>query len=442
MKTEQLPDLDSPPASRSPRAWLVRVGSAADPMAEPEIFDLAHRPGLRLGRKDPDVVDAEDLVTCDDRWMSRAHAAVEIGDNGWTLSDQGSANGTWLNGYRVSFSVLHDGDVFETGSTFWVFRHDVIEKALPSTITPGSMGSVAPRFAAAVEHAERIAKSSVPVMIIGESGTGKELLARHIHARSGRAGPFGAINTAAVQANLVASELFGVERGAHSMAERSRPGQIRSAEGGTLLLDEVGDMPLEVQVTLLRVLQENEVLPVGGDRPVPIDVRFLCATHQDVGGLVAAGRFRADLQARLQGTTIALPPLAERREDIGLLIGRFLRAFDASTYTLTPAAYRALMVYDWPRNIRELERTIQTAVAVCESGRIELTHLPEDIRAGKLPTPRPGMQDDDRRRELTRLLSAHRGNVSAVARSMGYSRMQVHRWLKQYDIKPEDYRKE
>ena len=440
MKTERLPE-DEPQTAKTPRAWLVRVGAASDPMASPTMFDLEGRARLSLGRTDPDIPDADDTVTCDDRWMSRAHALIDRRTEGWTVADQGSANGTIVNGHRVSFGALHDGDVIQTGSTFWVFRSDVIEGPLPSEVRQDTFGSVSTRFIEVVSLAERIAPSRVPVLIVGDTGTGKELLARHIHACSGRDGPFAAINTAAVQSNLVASELFGVERGAHSMAERTRPGQIRSANRGTLLLDEVGDMPLEVQVTLLRVLQENEVLPVGGDRPITIDVRFVCATHQNIPDLVTLGRFRADLQARLQGTVLYLPTLSDRREDIGLLIGRFLRAFDATTFTLTPAAYRALMIHDWPRNIRQLERAIQTAVAVSRSGQIELSDLPEEVRVTKPPSARPNFEDEERHRELIRLLTAHRGNVSAVARSMGYSRMQVHRWLKQYNIKPEDYRR-
>lgn len=409
-------------------------------MAVPVVVDLLGRDRLVLGRRDPEVAAGPALIACDDRWMSRAHTAIERGLSGWTIADQGSANGTLLNGQRVSLGSLVDGDVIETGSTFWVFRDAIVDDEPSTTAADGPFLSVAPNFQAAVALAERLAPSEVPVMIIGPTGTGKELLARHIHALSGRPGPFVAINTAAVQSSLVASELFGVERGAHSMAEHSRTGQIRSASDGTLLLDEIGDMPLEVQASLLRVLQENEGLPVGGDRPAPVDVRFLCATHQSIPELVAAGRFRSDLLGRLQGATIQIPALAERREDIGLLVGRFLRTYDAATFTLTPGAYRALMTYDWPRNVRELQRVVQAAVAVAESGRIELAHLPPEVQHARKPNSRPELEETDRRRELIRLLTAHRGNVSAVARSMGYSRMQVHRWLKQYGINPDHYR--
>ena len=443
MKTERLPYDDSSPGQSSWRTWLVRVGTTADPLAAPAVFPL-YGPGIVLGRRDPDVAEGDPKTThriaCDDRWMSRAHAAIVVDDDGWTLEDQGSANGTRVGGQKTSAKVLRDGDVIETGSTFWVFRHAAVEEPPASTVQSGPFASVSPACLTVVEKADRLARSNVPIMIVGETGTGKEVLARHIHAQSGREGPFIAINTAAVQPSLVASELFGVERGAHSMADRARSGQIRSAEGGTLLLDEIGDMPIDVQVTLLRVLQENEVLPVGGDSAVPIDVRFLCATHQPIADLVAAGRFRADLQARLQGTTLRLPTLRERREDIGLLIGTFLRRLGAPTFTLTPAAFRALMLYDWPRNVRELEKALQAAIALCPDDRLELTHFPEAIQNDRPPPAREPVDDDDRRKELLRLLSTHRGNISAVARSMGYSRMQVHRWLKHYGIDADSFR--
>ena len=438
MKTERLKDPDDLETPRSPRAWLVRAGVASDPMVVPARYDLEGPPQVVLGRHE-DGAEGADRITSDDRWMSRAHAAIAPGPEGWTITDLGSANGTLVGGRRTSAGPLRDGDVIETGSTFWVFRHAVVGAFLDGRRTD-DLGTLSPDFALAIDRATKVARSRVPVMIMGETGTGKELIARHVHRESGREGPFVAINTAAVQHNLVASELFGVERGAHSMADRPRAGQIRTAQRGTLLLDEIGDMPLEVQVTLLRVLQESEVLPVGGDRPVPVDVRFICATHQNLEDLVTQGRFRSDLQARLQGMTVSIPPLRARREDIGLLIARFLRRCAAMTYTFSPTAYRSLMVFGWPLNVRQLERAIEAAVAVCEDDRIELAHLPEEMRLAQPSAERPVLEEEDRRRELLRLLSAHKGNVSAVARSMGYSRMQVHRWIKAYDVNPDDYR--
>lgn len=427
---------------RGPRTWLVRVGSASEPLGPPLVVPLEGRSRVILGRSGGTSEPGIDRVDCRDPWMSGEHAALDKKDAGWELTDLGSSNGTLVWGQRRSWGHLGDGDVFETGSTFWMFRCMVLEDGeVPLAAEDGVLGSLHPPFVALCQRLAKIARTRVPVMIFGATGTGKEVLAREIHRRSGRTGPFVAINTAAVQGNLVASELFGVERGAHSMADRARQGQIRAAEGGTLLLDEIGDMPLEVQVSMLRVLQESEVVPVGGDTPLKVDVRFICATHQDLPAMVQQGHFRADLYARLKGAILEVPPLEERVEDIGLLLGRFLRRFDATQTTLAPGAYRALLAYPWPLNVRELEKAVETSIAICTEGRIELGHLPPEIRGYRPPQARRGeVSDEVREKELVRLLTAHRGNVSAVARSMGYSRMQVHRWLKQLQVDPGAFR--
>jgi len=430
---------------RKPRSWLIQVGSARDPRQASQVIRLEGRTRLVLGRQDGPVSGDPDRIECPDRWMSGDHAVLEPTAQGWLLSDLGSSNGTLVWGQARSTHVLDDGDVFETGSTFWIFRSGVLTaEEVPGPLPDPILSSMHPDLTGIGVRLARVARTRVPVMLFGATGTGKEVLAKAIHARSGRTGPFIAINTAAVQTNLVASELFGVERGAHSMAERSRTGQIRSAQGGTVLLDEIGDMPLEVQVSLLRVLQEQEVMPVGGDAPIKIDVRFICATHQDLSEMVEQGKFRSDLYARLKGATFDIPKLNERREDIGHLIKVFLERSGAPDLDLSPAAYRAMINYDWPLNVRELEKVIETAVALGGGERIEVEHLPAELRTyvpERTKQQSRGPEDDEaKQRELVRLLTAHGGNVSAVARSMGYSRMQVHRWLKQLELNPDDYR--
>jgi DNA-binding NtrC family response regulator len=406
---------------------------------------LSGRTELGLGRLDEVPRRRPDLIEVTDKSMSGEHAQLRHTGDGWEVRDLGSRNGTRVWGQPRSRALLADGDVIETGSTFWVFRSMLVgEGEVPKgALAPGALGSLYPPFARVLSSLSRIAQGRVEVMLIGATGTGKEVLARALHGLSGRDGPFVAINTAAIQPNLVASELFGVERGAHSMADQARIGRIRAAQGGTLLLDEIGDMPLDVQATLLRVIQESQVTPVGGDHPVEIDVRFVAATHHDLAAMVEAGSFRRDLYARLKGVVLELPALEDRIEDLGHLVATFLSKYGGADLILQPAAYRALATYDWPLNVRELEKAIEAAITVASGGRIELEHLPADIRSHKVELggeDRVPAGEDGREKELERLLSLHRGNVSAVARSMGYSRMQVHRWLKQLAIDPATYR--
>jgi DNA-binding NtrC family response regulator len=447
--------------NQAPRArtWIVRIGSAGSPMGGPEMVLIDGQGRIVFGRKDDGAARGASgellRIEVDDPWMSSAHAElVETGD-GWHLRDLGSSNGTLLFGQRRSSMSLVDGDVFETGGTFWLFRSaplsGEVEAALREEPAPDVLGSLAPAFVEMSSRLKKVARTRVPVIFLGATGTGKEVLARKLHEISKRAGAFVAINTAAIQKTLVASELFGAERGAHSTAEEARPGQIRAAEGGTFMLDEIGDMPIEVQVSLLRMLQESEVLPVGGATPIKVDVRIVCATHQNLAEMVRAGSFRADLYARIKGCMLDVPDLADRVEDIGLLIARFLEKYGGRSITFSIPAYRALLQYPWPLNVRELEKTIETAVALAARDRIELEHLPKDVSSYRVADARlketivpdeSETLDAALEREIVRLMTVNRGNVSKVARSMGRSRMQVHRWLKRLNVDPEQFRGE
>jgi len=212
-----------------------------------------------------------------------------------------------------------------------------------------------------------------------------------------------------------------------------------------LLLDEIGDLPPSSQAAFLRVLQEREVLPVGEQRPVPVDLRVVAASHVDLDARVKAGAFRADLYARLNGLRVRLPPLRERREDLGWLTAELLRRLGRRRPELTLDAARVLFSYDWPRNVRELEKALEVGLALSNGAPIAAEHLPDDLRA---PRPKPRarrareLSDGDRARraELVRLLEEHAGNVSAVARAMGKQRLQIHRWIKRYGLDLADYR--
>lgn len=230
-----------------------------------------------------------------------------------------------------------------------------------------------------LQHVERIAPSSASVLIVGESGTGKELIARHVHERSGRRGPFVAVNCGALTPALAEAELFGHEAGAFTGASGQRVGWFEAANGGTLLLDEISELPAELQVKILRVLQEREVTRVGSRHARSLDVRLIAATNVDLAQAVADGRFRADLFYRLNVATIALAPLRQRRADIVPLAEQFLAVhaarLRASTPQLLPETKEALLEYAWPGNIRELDNVMQSSLLASSDGAIRPQHL-------------------------------------------------------------------
>ncbi len=238
-----------------------------------------------------------------------------------------------------------------------------------------------------LQQARRIAASHAPVLIQGETGTGKELLARHIHTESGRKGPFVAVNGAAITESLAEAEFFGFEAGAFTGATGRREGWFEAAQGGTLFLDEIGDLPLSLQVKLLRVLQEGEIVRVGGRRAIPIDVRVITATHVDLAGAIAAGRFRQDLFYRLNILGLRIPPLRERPGDILPLARHFLErhaiGHGLDVPLLPPATESRLLGHRWPGNIRELENTLLRAALHAESGVIEADQLHLHGEAGE-----------------------------------------------------------
>ncbi|MGK5025223.1 sigma-54-dependent transcriptional regulator [Janthinobacterium sp. RB2R34] len=296
-----------------------------------------------------------------------------------------------------------------------------------------------------------VADSDNSVLVLGETGTGKELVAQALHANSARhAGPFIAVNCAAIPADLLESELFGHVKGAFSGATAERAGRFREADGGTLFLDEIGDMALPTQAKILRVLQERQVTPLGGCHALPVDLRIVAATHRDLEADVEAGEFRADLWYRLQVITINLPPLRERPEDIDLLAAHFLQqGASGRAKRLSGAALAALRAHGWPGNVRELRNTMQRAIALSEGELIDLEHLGLNAaRSTSVPTTASAavvdMIDWDgpldaavARLEvvmLLRALQASAGNRSQAARRLGLSRQQLYRKLAQYGM--------
>ncbi|MCB9527033.1 MAG: sigma 54-interacting transcriptional regulator [Myxococcales bacterium] len=287
---------------------------------------------------------------------------------------------------------------------------------------------------------ERVAPSNASVLIRGESGTGKELVARAIHHRSRRAaGPFVAVNCAAVPEQLLESELFGHRKGAFTGADEARVGLFREADGGTLFLDEIGEMSPRLQPKLLRALQEQVVRPVGGDRELPVDVRVVAATHQDIAQAIEGGRFRADLFYRLNVVTIELPSLRARAEDIPMLAERFLAAIcarDGVIRSFDPAAVTALLLYGWPGNVRELRNAVEHA-AMMSDGLIGPAELPTAIGGALAAEEAPPVSGwltlaEVERRHILRVYAAVGENKSEAARVLGIDRKTLHGKLERY----------
>ena len=279
---------------------------------------------LVIGRGDKRTRKGNALSVADGR-MSGAHAKIGRDAEGWFIEDLGSTNGTAVNGSDVKRAKLTDGDVIECGQTLFSFREIVGDHKTPDLGScdidrPDGFATLDPALAKKLQRLERVASSNLSVLLMGETGTGKEVLAKGVHKLSGRPGPFVAVNCGAIPANLVESHLFGHTKGAFSGALRDEPGHVRAANFGTLLLDEIGDLPASAQAALLRVLQEGEVVPVGSTAPMKVDVRVIGATHKSLEELVAAGTFRQDLYARLAGYVFPVPPLRERKVDLGLLV--------------------------------------------------------------------------------------------------------------------------
>ncbi|MCP4302171.1 MAG: response regulator [Gammaproteobacteria bacterium] len=297
-----------------------------------------------------------------------------------------------------------------------------------------------------MQQAKMVAATDARVLITGESGTGKELLAKAIHLASDRKSkPFVAINCSAMAENLLESELFGHEKGAFTGATRSHEGLFQAAEGGTLMLDEIGDMPMRLQVKLLRVLQESQVRPVGSTEAKEIDVRVISATHRDLQDLMTQGRFRDDLYYRLNVVNIKLPTLDNRREDIPLLVAHFLQLISQEAgqerKVYAPEAVEMLVTAEWPGNIRQLYNVVRQNVALSRSPVIsgELVQQSLGEHAGKLASFSDA-RDEFTRNYLSQILQITMGNVSQAARLAKRNRTDFYKLLSRHDLNPDSFK--
>ncbi|HWP49830.1 MAG TPA: sigma-54 dependent transcriptional regulator [Candidatus Limnocylindrales bacterium] len=314
-----------------------------------------------------------------------------------------------------------------------------------------NMVGISPQMEKIYEMVHKVANSTATVLIQGESGTGKELIARALHAYSERKGrPFVGVNCSAIPANLLESEFFGYEKGAFTGAHHQKKGFFEAAHTGTLFLDEIGEMSPSLQSKLLRVLQEKEIIRIGGTQVIPIDVRVIAATNVDLAELVKKGQFREDLYYRLNVINMVIPPLRERKEDIPLLVKHFLNKLDPQQRIrkISPDVLEALKAYSWPGNVRELENVIERMVLLSEGPVLEIKDLPAPLR--EVPKPPPlstsGILNYKEAKErferefIIHALQRNKGNVTNAALETGIYRQNFYDKLNKYGINPEDFK--
>ena len=415
-------------------------------------FELPRAGEVTIGRGETST------VRVDDPSVSRQHAVLRVGD-ALEIEDVGGANGVFLREKAKAGAgnetlamkqlvrrkaELAVGDRILLGTVSFVVRRAPLDD-VPDLTAPALAGSGVvvrdPAMRAVYDQAARAARASISVLLLGETGVGKEVLARAIHAFSPRAaGPFMGINCAALAESLLESELFGHEKGAFTGAVAQRAGLFEAANGGTVFLDEVGEMPLATQSKLLRVLEERVVVRLGSTRPRPIDVRFVSATNRDVERESGDGRFRSDLYFRLAGIALTIPPLRERPAELEVLARGFVasacRELDrAAPLTISSRALELLRRHAWPGNVRELRNVIGRAAVLCAGNEILPEHLPPAFERPPTP-PRPeapvaapgggaDLQGEIRSLERARIIEALdscAGNQSKAAERLGISR--------------------
>ena len=422
MVLETLPSLKTEELNTRESVHLLR---RVFPILLNETFVLGATPRI-IGREPP-----SNGLKLDDGEASRHHASIAIEHGQAILVDLNSTNGTIVNDDRIERHVLMKNDVVQIGRTLFVYC--CLEMGIASL---GGFRNSRASFVRleAEDLARKASGSALSILIHGPTGAGKERLAEKIHEWSGRAGKFVAVNCGAIPRELIASELFGHLKGSFSGASEQRSGLFQTAHEGTLFLDEVAELPLEVQATLLRVCESNEIRPVGADRSKFVDVRILTATHVDLDERVLEGRFREDLLARLRGVTCVIPPLNERRDEILHLFHRFT---GERPFGLTVA--KRLLNASWRENVRGVKKAAEQALLYREeSSTILPQHLPPLMCHREPPVT---AKTNESHPDLERLLREARGNVAQVARRLGVHRQQVYRWITRANLNPQDFRR-
>ena len=432
--------LQGPSTQEEPaRRFLLVLGES------PRVIELRAGASLRIGRApDSDVVLA-------DRAVSRNHAMLHVSSD-VQVEDLGSANGLLVAGARCApggRARVPPGSTIELGGSLLVLHEGAAPPSLgsetpdddreaPASVDLGDHVVFDEAMARLYEVVARIAPTRLSVLLLGETGAGKEVVAAAVHERSSRAkGPFVKVNCAAIAGQLLESELFGHVRGAFTGADRARRGLIEAASGGTLLLDEVGEMSRDLQAKLLRVIEEQKVRPLGSNDARAVDVRFVAATNRDLDAEVERGTFRRDLYHRLNGIRLEVPPLRKRKGEIIPLAELFLSRASATPPALSRQAADALREHSWPGNVRELRNAVEHALAMCTGATLRTEHLPaeitgreakdaddESVRAERITMPMD-LRDDLAAIEKQRIIDALEqcdGNQSRAAKLLGMPR--------------------
>jgi Sigma-54 interaction domain/FHA domain len=435
----------------APTTHLVIVLEGDNPLSGGARFSLAEAGEVVLARGDERKASRRQVGGMQSVWITttsrlvskKGHARLDPTPEGWAITDLDSTNGVCVNGMKAQKALLRPGDVFALGRVFCMLvdypgDQGDLDLADANASLPGTL-TLDPVFGGRLERLRAEAKQDSPIVIVGETGTGKEFLAKAIHELSGRRGSYVGINCGAFPRELIASELFGHVKGAFTGAAGG-VGHVRRAESGTLLLDELVAAPEELQVSLLRVIQEKEVLPVGAKRPEAVNVRYIAAAQVPPEEAVEAGKVRRDLMARFV-IQLDLPPLRERREDIGIFIASKMRSLGIADRPLSFDACNRLLLHDWPDNIRELTNTIERWAAAADSGEIEPDERPT-LKPNRAPSlaKRPAVDA-----ALADQIQAHlrdtNGNVPEVAFRLGFKRTLLYHYLKKFSIDPKTFRK-
>ncbi len=402
---EETAPLDAPPSARLVLRVLGRAGRAS----------ITIDRVLRVGR------DASCEVRIDDDSVSRVHFVVQPGTPPIVI-DRGSRNGTFVGPERLasrSSKPLAAGTLLRAGRALLLVDHEP-DSEDSAAMEPARVGAMAK----VMETADRVARDDITVLLTGETGVGKEVLARYIHERSPRRrGPFVPVHAAALSAALFESELFGHEKGAFTGADADRAGLFEAAHGGTIFFDEIGELPLDMQPKLLRVLEDRRVVRVGGREAMTIDVRILAATNRDLAAHAATGAFRSDLYFRLGAFPLVIPPLRERTEEVADLARSLLAravAERGAHATFSDSAIDRLRAHAWPGNVRELGSVVLRVLLLSEPAKRTFDASDVD-RAIADASPTHASTDDERAR-IARALERHAGNQSAAAAELGIAR--------------------